>query len=98
MQLPSIPNVDITLGFQVSSLEVPEEESSTSDIGTSFDVCVEIFSGELERSVEVLLSVEDGTAIGVCVSVYMCVCAYMCACVCVCVHMRMCVCVPPTCA
>ena len=63
----------VTVGFQATSLEVPEEESSTSMVGTSFDVCVEVLSGVLERPVEVLLSLEDGTAIGVCVCVCVCV-------------------------
>ncbi len=50
----------------VSSLEVPEEDSSTGE-GTVFEVCVEVLSpGRLERPIDVYLSLGGGSATGEC--------------------------------
>ena len=42
--------------------QIPEEDSEGN--GNVFEVCVNLFSGELEREVLVTVADEDGSAIG----------------------------------
>ncbi|XP_064407717.1 adhesion G-protein coupled receptor V1-like [Halichondria panicea] len=54
----------VTVAFQKTRLELPEEESGE---GTVFQVCVEVLSpGILERPVDVYLTLEEGSATGAC--------------------------------
>ncbi len=54
----------VTVGLQMSNLELPEENPSTGE-GTVFEVCVEVRSpGQLARPVNVYLSLEGGSAQG----------------------------------
>ena len=52
----------VMVAFQISRLELPEEEFGE---GKVFEVCVEVLSpGSLERPVDVYLSLEEGSAQG----------------------------------
>ena len=42
--------------------QIPEEDSEGN--GYMFEVCVKLFSGELEREVLIAVADEDGSAIG----------------------------------
>ncbi len=49
-------------GFSQSVYPVPEEDASGE--GYILEVCVELFSGELDREVVITLEDQDGSAIG----------------------------------
>ena len=49
-------------GFSQQDYIFPEEDSEGN--GYVFDVCVELFSGELDREVVITVTDENGNAIG----------------------------------
>ena len=53
----------VTIGFSQTVYSVPEEDGSGE--GTMVEVCLDVFSGQVDRTVIVTMSAADGSAIGV---------------------------------
>ena len=55
-------NAVVTIGFSQTVYSVPEEDGSGE--GTMVEVCLDVFSGQVDRTVIVTMSAADGSAIG----------------------------------
>ena len=62
-------NAVVTIGFIQAVYSVPEEDGSGE--GTMVEVCLDVSSGQIDRTVIVTMSAADGSAIGVFVVICM---------------------------
>ncbi len=59
----------VRFGFSQSVYPVPEEDASGE--GYILEVCVELFSGELDREFVIRVEGQDGSAVGKYAAIYM---------------------------
>ena len=55
-------NAVVTIGFSQTVYSVPEEDGSGE--GSMVEVCLDVFSGHIDRTVIVTMSAADGSATG----------------------------------